>query len=247
MKGTIRMKAILMCTLLSLVSSGAWGQKPKDPGFQTAWVRLSEAYEKAEQARYGILFYFPADDEAEHEIFATEEMSIQSRSSPMVKVGKDHAELRTLYEVSPKSPTFVVTDWYGNFMQKWVAAGTADKRIKFEAIRQRIKDALAFADAQEVRLAKGLEKAKKAHAGEKWASALKELAPLAKLAGYKKAIEARDLQEAIVSVAMDQIARIDARPPADSADHIRQLRKIARDFPDPKVEAATNERIAKLE
>lgn len=237
----------LLCLVSTVATDTTWGQKVKDPGYKTTWVRVHEAYPKAEESRYGILFYFPGEDEAEHEIFSTEEMTIQSTKSPMVKVARDQAELRALYEVPEKHATFVVTDWYGNFMQRWVARSATDRRIKFEAIRQVIKDALPFADAQNARLEKGLEKAKKAHENEKWSTALKELEPLTKLAGYKRAGDARDLRDEIIGIGMDAIERLDVQPPSDRDDHVKQLKKIARDFPTEKIEKATEERIAKLE
>lgn len=242
------LRCFALIALSTICCATAWGQRPKDPGYETTWVSVRQAKEKAQQARYGILYYFPTKGTTdEHMIFSTEEMSVQSRNSPMVKVATEKTEhLRPKYDVNDKFPTIVVTDWHGNQLGKFVARNLKDKKIKFAAIQKEIKRALSFVDGMEAKIEKSLAKANKSYDKKKYKSAIKELSWVRNFEGFKSGKKATDLLEEIMEIGREEHEKLLERGPKDKDELLKKLKKLAKEFKGTEVEPEIQATIKKV-
>jgi len=241
----------LLAMGLIIGQEAASAQEPVDKNaYFTKWTHYSAAEEKAKQYRTGILWFFPvkgSDDE--HPMFKRQAMAELSARVTVVKVGEkcvDRGTYRVRYEVPEKYMTFVLTDYYGNLIDKVVAKRGAKEKIKVaKKFSPVLKDCQTrWIVPQRTRIKKILDKADKNLKGKRWSKAAAGYQEITALRGFKDVEKAETRLAEIVDRGQGEIKR------ANRLDHdeaIKKLKRIAKDYKGCEVEEDARAAIEVLE
>ncbi len=226
---------------------GGGGGGGSQQSYTPTWTEGGQAKESARRAVYGIVYYFPPGDGGDvHGVFHTKALSEQSRKSPMVLVtAEEREEMRAVYKVDKKHPTLVVTDWFGNFMEKFEAK-SLDQKLDIQKIITLLKSAESWVAGLRKKAVEKLKSGEKSFEKQAWAAAVKDLGFVAGLKGFEECEKAGELLEAIEEEGRKRIEAAKHEGIAKPADAVKSLRKIASEFKGCAVEREAEEAIAAL-
>lgn len=217
------------------------------------WVTFAKALEEAPDKKTGILIYFPPKDPAgDHSLFTTRPMMEYSEKFPCVRIWYlADGPLRQAWEITD-DPTIVITDWFGNEVQRLTAETLKDpfslpgKQIPGKQIRKILKDMPEIMKKVEKRLTKRLEKGLKELENERYAKAIWTFRQVMDVKGYDTVKRAEEAMEKALQGGEVAVRKALDAGETDKEKAIETLKQIAKDYQDTRVEDAAWDAIDRL-
>ncbi len=219
----------------------------QDDAPETQWMKYDDALEMAEEKQSAVLMYFPAEMQImDLPVFREKEVAKLSHQIPFVKIiYEPHQPLRQLFEVDVES-TLVVTDWWGNALQK-IPLRPPLKKYDPKQIQGMIQGAPALMKKIDGKLDRALARVPKAIKKKKYTDARKAIASVLRYKGYPATARAEELQKELFAAGEKQVQEGLAYAKKSKKRALEKLEKLAEEFIDTPVEDLALDAIAEVE
>ena len=214
---------------------------------ETRWMKYDKALEAAEEKQTAILMYFPAEQQlVDLPVFRKKDVATLSHEMPFVKIlYESHQPLRQLFGVDVES-TLVVTDWWGNALQKMPLRPPLKKYDPKQVI-QMIRGAPVLMKKIDGKLEKSLARVPKAIKKKKYAEALKAIQSVLRYKGYPATARAEELEKELFAVGEEQVSEALAYAKKSKKRALEKLEKLAEAFFDTPIEDMALDAIVEVE